>query len=169
MFAFLFLPSLYLIPKSLRVLPISHSACFPVCRSLLFKSDCGVTVARGPRGTDSWLYPSSTWKPAIKWPWKKLITVEFLCGPKWRLEGLWISYQVFDRAKEHEEMRTVSPRLICAWLISASGSSGRLRDAKCDSSERLINIECNYWDSHWATIWQCLHLLRGMYPESNPA
>lgn len=40
-------------------------------------------------------------------------------------------------------MHTMSPRLIWARLIPANDSNGRLPDAKCCSSEELINMEFN--------------------------
>lgn len=55
--------------------------------------------------------------------------------------GIANSYQVFIRAKRHGEMHTMSPRLGWAQLIPASDSSGGLQDAKCSTSEELINIE----------------------------
>lgn len=74
---------------------------------------------------------------------RKLIILVFLCGSKWWLEGLWISYQVFSSAENHGEMHIMSSRLSWARLIPACNNRGSLPDAKRPSSVELMNIRDN--------------------------
>lgn len=165
LFSFLLLPSLYLGSFPLATLPAS------VCRSPLFKSDRTVTVASGRRGSRILaifiFHQENGNQTAVEK--KTLITVVFLCGSKLWLEGLWISYQVFKRAKKarRHACHASPPTLIWAGLISASDSGGSLPDAKRCSEEEPISTQRA--DAHRATIWQCLHLLRATHEKSCPA
>lgn len=140
-------PPLFLIfsYKSPRAPHISHSTCFPGSFQIWGSED-----SLGGSGRALSPYPSPYLETSDEKDFgRKLIIVAFLCGSKWWLEGVWIPYQIFIRAKEHEGTRRG------AQLIPGQVSPGRqappLRGADKHRTRRV-----------------CLHLLRAMSEDSAP-